>query len=120
MMAVAAVGLMSGPLAGAASAQNRNVLNQQGGLVNVNVTNVDLLTDFLNPDQLNILNNFLNNNDITVNAPLTVQAPINVAAQVCGVAVNALARGGPSNSSCTAEQGSQALSDLAIRTIQSR
>lgn len=114
----AAFAIAVAPMAGVASAQNRNVLNQQGGLVNVNVTNVDILKNFLNNSELTILNNFLNNNDVSVNAPITVQAPINVAANVCGVAVNVLARGGPSNNSCTAEQGSEALADLVISRIQ--
>jgi hypothetical protein len=120
VLTAAALGLAIGPMAGAASAQNRNVLNQQGGLVTVNVTNVDILTNFLNPDQLEILTDFANNNNVSVSAPITVQAPINVAAEVCGVDVNVLARGGPSRSTCSAEQGSQALADIVMRTIQTQ
>jgi len=44
MLSAAAV-LAAAPMSGAL-AQNRNVLNQQGGLVNVNVTNLDLLKNF--------------------------------------------------------------------------
>ena len=107
-MALAALAITAAPLT-AATAQNRNVLNQQGGLVNVNVTNLDLLKNFANNNEVQLLNN--------VTVPITVQAPINVAANVCGVAVNVLARGGPSSNTCTAEQGSEALTDLAIRQI---
>lgn len=107
-MALAALAIVAVPLS-TAPAQNRNVLNQQGGLVNVNVTNLDLLKNFANNNEVQLLNN--------VTVPITIQAPINIAANVCGVAVNVLARGGPSRNSCTAEQGSEALTDLAIRQI---
>lgn len=107
-MALAALTIAAAPLT-TATAQNRNVLNQQGGLVNVNVTNLDLLKNFANNNEVQLLNN--------VTVPITIQAPINVAANVCGVAVNVLAKGGPSRNSCTAEQGSEALTDLAIRQI---
>jgi hypothetical protein len=120
LTAAAALSLIAGPMAGVASAQGGNVLNQQGGLVNVNVANVAILNDFLNESQIEILTNFANNNNVSVEAPITVQAPINVAAQVCGVAVNVLAQGGPSNNECTAEQGSQALADLVMRTVQAQ
>jgi hypothetical protein len=97
-----------------AQQQERNVLNQQGGLVNVSVANVELLKNFANNNQIEILNN------PNISVPIVVQAPINVAAQVCGVAVNALARGGPTNSTCDAKQGSQALTDLAVQQLSRR
>ena len=109
MLSAAAV-LAAAPLSGAL-AQNRNVLNQQGGLVNVNVTNLDLLKNFANNNEIEILNN------ANLAVPVTVQAPINVAANVCGVAVNVLARGGPSRNECTATGGSEALTDLAISQL---
>lgn len=96
-------------LSTAATAQNRNVLSQQGGLVNVSVTNVDILKNFANNNEVQLLNN--------VAVPVTVQAPINIAANVCGVAVNVLARGGPSSNTCTAKQGSEALTDLALKQM---
>ncbi|HXG99045.1 MAG TPA: hypothetical protein VNI79_01365 [Sphingomicrobium sp.] len=117
-LAAMALSLSALPLSSVASAQNRNVLNQQGGLVNVNVTNVDLLTNFANGNTVDI--ELLRNANISVAAPITIQAPISVAATVCGVAVNVLARGGPSNAVCTATSGSEALTDLALRTVQSR
>ncbi|MDQ3145299.1 MAG: hypothetical protein M3Q57_10555 [Pseudomonadota bacterium] len=100
------------PLSSAATAQNRNVLNQQGGLVNVSVGNVELLKNFANNNEIEILNN------ANISVPVVVQAPISVAAAVCGVAVNVLARGGPSNNSCDAISGSEALTDLAIKQMQ--
>ena len=113
--AFAAVAMVAAPLSGA-TAQGRNVLNQQGGLVNVHVSNVSILNDFLDVGEINILNNALNNNNVSL--PITVQAPINVAANVCGVAVNVLARGGPSNNECNATQGSEALADLVMEQVQ--
>ena len=110
-MMAAAVAMAAAPLSGAALAQNRNVLNQQGGLVNVNVTNLELLKNFANNNEIEILNN------ANISLPVTVQAPINIAAQVCGLEVNVLARGGPSRNSCNAQQGSEALTDLAIRQL---
>jgi hypothetical protein len=101
-------------IAAPATAQTRNVLNQQGGLVNVNVTNVDILKNFANNNEIEILNN------ANISVPIVVQAPINIAAQVCGVAVNVLARGGPGNTTCDAKQGSTALTDLAIQQLSRR
>ena len=111
MLSAAAV-MAAAPLTGAALAQNRNVLNQQGGLVNVSVANLKLLTDFANNNEIEILNNS------NISLPITVQAPISVAAAVCGVDVNVLARGGPSTNNCPATSGSEALTDLAITQIQ--
>lgn len=113
-IAAAAASMALLPLASVATAQTRNVVSQQGGLVNVSVGNVDLLKNFANNNEIEILNN------ANISVPVVVQAPINVAAQVCGVAVNVLARGGPANSTCTATQGSEALTDLAIRQMQAR
>ncbi len=110
MLSAAAI-LAAAPLAGAA-AQNRNVLNQQGGLVNVNVTNLDLLKNFANNNEVEVLNN------ANISVPVVVQAPISVAANVCDVAVNVLARGGPSRNECTAKSGSEAFTDLAIAQLQ--
>jgi hypothetical protein len=105
-----ALAMATAPVSGAL-AQNRNVLNQQGGLVNVNVTNLDLLKNFANNNEIEILNN------ANVAVPVVVQAPISVAAAVCGVAVNVLARGGPSRNSCDATSGSEALTDLALSQL---
>lgn len=75
----------------------------QGGLVNVNVSNV------LNDLDLDLLNSSLNNN--------TVQVPIGVAANVCGVDANVLAKQRKADSpvTCTARNTSQALKQAAKR-----
>lgn len=83
-----------------------------GGLIAVNIPlqNVSILNDFLNNDQISALNN--------LNVPITVQAPISVAANVCGVNVAALAsqknKGG---GSCTATSGSSALARLVSQQL---
>ena len=76
-------------------------ISNQGGLVNVDVSNV------LNSLDLDLLNNSLNNN--------TVQVPIGVAATVCGVDANVLAsqRKADSPVTCTAKNASQALKQAA-------
>jgi len=78
--------------------------------VNIPLTNVSILNDFLNNDQISALNN--------LNVPITVQAPISVAANVCHVSVAALAsqknKGG---GSCTATSGSSALARLVSQQV---
>ena len=73
------------------------VAQQQTGLVNVNIGDLNL-------------ENIANNLSVEVSQiPVTVQVPVSVAANICGVAVNALAvqkRNGPVN--CEAASGSEA------------
>ena len=88
------------------SAQGQNLLNQQGGLVNVSVGNVEILDGLLTNAEIDVLRN--------AQIPITVQLPVNVAANVCGVAVNVLARGGPSRNTCDATNGTTELAQ-AIR-----
>jgi hypothetical protein len=80
-------------------------VNTSGGLVNVSVQNVDILKNFLNNDQISALNN--------VSVPVTVQVPVGVAANVCGVNANVLAqqKKGTDPVSCTARNGSKALAN---------
>lgn len=79
-------------------------VNTSGGLVNVNVQNVDILKNFLNNDQIAALNN--------VSVPITVQVPVGVAANVCGVNANVLAsQKKTGDATCTARNGSKALAN---------
>jgi hypothetical protein len=59
--------------------------------------------------------------DINVNAsqiPVNVQVPVDVAATVCGVDANVLARqGAGSTPSCQAKNKSQALNDVVQRQL---
>src|SRR6478609_3169564 len=74
-------------------------VSNQGGLVNVDVSNV------LN--NLDLLNGSLNNN--------TVQVPVGVAAAVCGIDANVIAkqRKGNTSYSCPATTTNQALKQAA-------
>lgn len=76
-------------------------VNTSGGLVNVSVQNVDILKNFLNNDQIAALNN--------VTLPITVQVPVGVAANVCGVSAAVLGKAGTNAAPCTANNGSNAL-----------
>jgi hypothetical protein len=79
-------------------------VNTSGGLVNVSVQNVDILKNFLNNDQIAALNN--------LSVPVTVQVPVGVAANVCGVNANVLAQQkGTDTATCTARNGSKALAN---------
>ena len=78
------------------------------GLIAVNVTDVNILNDFLNDTQIAALNE--------LGVPVTVQAPISVAANVCGTTVNALgALRKEGNAACDATSGSKALADIVQR-----
>ena len=77
-----------------------------GGLVVVNVSNV--------------ANNIARDLDINVsNVPVTVQVPVAVAAAVCNVDVNVLARQGRGGETreCTAESTSDALNKVVQRQM---
>lgn len=84
-------------------------VSTQGGLVNVSVSNVDILKNFLNDSQVAALNN--------LSVPVTVQVPIGVAANVCGVDANVLAsqRKAGDPVSCTARNGSKALANAVAK-----
>jgi hypothetical protein len=76
------------------------------GLVAVNVQDVSILNNFLNNDQISALNN--------LGVPITVQVPIGVAANVCGVSAAVLGKSGGPNPTCTAKSGSRALAQNVI------
>jgi hypothetical protein len=94
LLAVAAVAVTGAP----AVAQ----VSTQGGLVNVSVTNVDILKNFLNNDQIALLNG--------VQVPVTVAVPIGVAANVCGISAAVIGKS-TSDPVCTARNGSKALAN---------
>jgi hypothetical protein len=77
-------------------------VNTSGGLVNVSVQNVDILKNFLNNDQIALLNG--------VQVPVTVAVPIGVAANVCGVSAAVIGKSS-SDPVCTARNGTQALAN---------
>jgi hypothetical protein len=77
-------------------------VSTQGGLVNVSVSNVDILKNFLNDTQVAALNG--------VQVPVTVAVPIGVAANVCGVSAAVIGKSS-SDPVCTARNGSKALAN---------
>ena len=82
-------------------------VNTGSGLVAVNVQDVSILNNFLNNDQISALNN--------LGVPITVNVPVGIAANVCGVNANVLASqkktGMPT---CNATSGSKALAQNVI------
>jgi hypothetical protein len=84
---------------------------QQTGLVNVTITDVSILNNFLNDTQIAALNN--------LNVPITVQVPIGVAANVCNTSVAVLGAAG-SGGACEAKSGSQALAQVVNRQMLSQ
>lgn len=81
-----------------------------GGLINVTVpvTDVSILNDSLNKNQIAALNN--------ISVPVVVQVPVAVAANVCGTTVAVLSAAGASGA-CTATSGSQTLGQAIVRQV---
>ena len=105
MAAAAAAGLASFPAA-PALAQNA------GGLVTVQVADVDILRNSLNKNDVDVLNNsdLISNNQLA--APVNVQVPVGIAANVCGISVLAARQlSGP----CTAKNSSNALGQAVAK-----
>lgn len=107
IMMAAALALGAGSMAFPATAQ----VTVPSGLVNVTITDVSILNNFLNDTQVAALNN--------VSVPVTVQAPIGVAANVCGVSAAVLGRAG-SAAQCEAKSGSRALAQVVNRQLLSQ
>jgi 3,4-dihydroxy-2-butanone 4-phosphate synthase len=108
MIAAAAVAALATP----AVAQNA------GGLITVQVTDVDILKNSLNNNDVDILNksNILSNNQIAV--PVNVQVPIGIAANVCGTTVAVLAQDlANGDNTCTAENASGALGQAIAKQM---
>ena len=94
-MALAASAALS--LTSAAAAQG-----VQQGLVNVTITDIEIIKDSLN------------NNNVAVSVPVNVQVPIGVAANVCGSSVLAVREQGDK---CEAKNASRALGQAISKQI---
>ena len=105
--AAASLALAAAPVA----AQN------QDGLINVNITDVNILRDSLNKNDVDVLNNLLTNAQVSV--PVVVQVPIGIAANVCGTTVAVLSAAG-SGGACTATTASRALGNAINRQVIDR
>lgn len=83
---------------------------QAGNLVNVNLSNTTVKTDIAK--NINV--------DVS-QVPVTVQAPVDVAAAVCGVAVDALtSQVQQGNNTCTAKSTNTALNQIVQNQIKSQ
>ena len=87
-------------------------LNTSQELVTVTVQDVSVLNNFLNHDQIAALNN--------LNVPVTVQVPVGVAANVCGVNANVLAKQKAGGATCAAKSGSRALAQSVAKQLLSQ
>lgn len=101
MFAAAALALGTTPALAQVSTGN--------GLVAVNIQNVDILKNFLNNDQISALNN--------VTVPVTVNVPIGVAANVCNVSAAVLAKQAAGAAPCDAKNGSKALAQNFVSQV---
>ena len=81
-------------------------VNAGSGLVAVNIQDVSILNNFLNNDQISALNN--------LSVPVTVQVPIGVAANVCNISAAVLAKQAAGAAPCDAKSGSKALAQNVI------
>ena len=81
-------------------------VNTGSGLVAVNVQDVSILNNFLNNDQIALLNG--------LSIPVTVQVPIGVAANVCNISAAVLAKQAADAAPCDAKSGSKALAQNVI------
>ncbi len=81
-----------------------------GGLINVTVpiSNVNILNDSLNKNQIAALNN--------ISVPVVVQVPVALAANVCGTTVAVLSAAG-SRGACTATSGNRTLGQAIVRQV---
>ncbi len=77
-----------------------------GGLINVTVTDVQVLNDSLNKNQIAALNN--------IAVPVVVQVPIALAANVCGTTVAVLSAANATGT-CTATSGNNTLGQAIVR-----
>jgi hypothetical protein len=101
IMMAAALALGATSIAAPASAQ---VLN--GGLINVTVTDVNILNDSLNKNQVAALNN--------IAVPIVVQVPVALAANVCGTTVAVLSAAG-SGGACNATSSNRTFGQAVVR-----
>ena len=99
---------------GLALASAPAVAQNQDGLINVTITDVNILRDSLNKNDVDVLNNLLTNAQVAV--PVVVQVPVGIAANVCGTTVAILSAAG-SGGACTAKNSSRALGNIINRQV---
>jgi len=94
---------------------------QQNGLVNVTVTDIDILRNSVNNNNVEVLNNLLRDANLLNNANIltgfVIQVPVGIAANVCGVSAAVLGAAGTA-AGCKAENASPAFGNAVMRTLQ--
>ena len=98
---------------------------KQDGLINVTVTDVNVIRDSLNKNDVDVLNNLLRDGKIavltgtnTLSVPVVLQVPIGIAANVCNTTVAVLSAAG-SGGACDAKSSSRALGKIINRQMLS-
>ena len=98
---------------------------KQDGLINVTVTDVNVIRDSLNKNDVDVLNNLLRDGKIavltgtnTLSVPVVLQVPIGIAANVCNTTVAVLSAAG-SGGACDAKSSSRALGNIINRQMLS-
>ena len=101
------------------------VAQNQDGLINVNVTDVNIIRDSLNKNDVDVLNNLLRDGKIsvlsgtnTLTVPVVLQVPVGIAANVCNTTVAVLSAAG-SGGACDAKSSSRALGNIINRQMLS-
>lgn len=114
--------VMMAAAAAAAMAISPATAQVAGGLITVQVTDIDILRNSLNNNDVDVLNNsnILSGNAIAV--PVNVQVPIGIAANVCGTTVALLAQDlANGDNTCEAKNASGALGQaIAKQTLKQR
>lgn len=86
---------------------------QAGNLVTVNVSDIDIIKNSLNNNDVDVLNN----NNVQIAAPISVQVPIGVAVAACGISVLAIREAGDT---CTATNTTGALGQAIAKKLGAR
>ena len=104
-----AAALAAGAAAVPAAAQV--TVGDTAGLVNVTITDVNVLNNSLNANELELLSR----NNVAV--PVSIQVPIGIAANLCGIAANVLVADlkQDGQADCTASNASRALGQQVLR-----
>lgn len=91
--------------AAVAAAATPAIAQNQSGLVNVNVSDIEVQ-----------LEEILSRNNVNVQVPANVQLPIGIAAQICNVNANVLAKN--RNQGCTGSVANESTANAVARAIQ--
>ena len=96
---------------GTTPALGQVTVGDTGGLVNVTITDVNVLNNSLNENELELLSR----NNVAV--PISIQVPVGIAANLCGVTANVLVADlkDDGEAQCKASNASRALGQQVLR-----